>query len=103
LPLTGSVSFKAVLQRGNRVQIPRLFRWQYRMKADQVLKVHVRIEGSFGDEKSLVRMAKDGRLTIPKLTLKLLQEGEEESLEGYVLEITVEPADEQDEKSELNP
>jgi hypothetical protein len=73
------------------------------MKTDQVLKVHVRIEGSFGDEKFLVRMAKDGRLTIPKLTLKLLQEGEEESLEGSVLEVTVEPAGEQGHKTELNP
>jgi hypothetical protein len=103
LPLTESVSFKAVLQRGNRVQIPRLFRWQYRMEADQVLKVNVRIEGSFSDEWFLGRMTKDGRLTIPKLALKLLQEGEEGSLEGFVLEVTVEPADEQGEKPELNP
>jgi hypothetical protein len=44
---------------------------------------------------------RDGRLTIPKLTLKLLQEDEEKSLEGCVLEVTVEPADEQGEK--LNP
>jgi len=102
LPLTESVSFKAALQRGNRLQIPRLFRWQYKMEANQVLKVYVRIEGSFGDESFLARMTKDGRLTIPKLALKLLQEGEEESLEGSVLEVTVEPADEQGEKPELN-
>jgi hypothetical protein len=73
------------------------------MEADQVLRVDVRIEGSFGGERFLARMTKDGRLTIPKLTLKLLQEGEEESLEGCVLEVTVEPADEQGEKTELNP
>jgi hypothetical protein len=103
LPLTESVSFKAALQRGNRVQIPRLFRWQHKMESDQVLKVNVKIEGSFGDEWFLARMTKDGRLTIPKLTLMLLQEGEEESLEGCVLEVTVEPADEQGEKLELNP
>jgi hypothetical protein len=102
LPLTESVSFKAVLLRGNRVQIPRLLRWQYRMEADQVLKVNIRIEGSFGGEKFLVRMAKDGRLTIQKLTLKLLQAGEEESLEGSVLVVTVEPVDERDEEPELN-
>jgi hypothetical protein len=97
------VSFKAVLQRGNRVQVPRLLRWQYKTEADQVLKVNVKIEDSFGGEWFLARMTKDGRLAIPKLTLKLLQEGEEESLEGSVLEITVEPADEQGEKPELNP
>jgi len=68
------------------------------MEADQVLKVYVGVEGSFGGEWFLARMAKDGRLTIPKLTLQLLQEGEEGSLEGSVLEVTVEPADEQGEK-----
>jgi hypothetical protein len=73
------------------------------MEERQVLKVNVRIEGSFGDEWFLARMTKDGRLIIPKLTLKLLQEGEEGSLEGSVLEVTVEPADEQGEKPEQNP
>jgi hypothetical protein len=72
------------------------------MEANQVLKVYVRIEGSFGDEWFLARMMKDGRLTIPKLTLKLLQEGEEESLEGPILEVTIEPADGQGEKPGLN-
>ena len=62
-----------------------------------MLRVNVRIAGSFGDEWLLARMTRDGRLTIPRLTLKLLQEGEEESLEGCVLEVTVEPADEQGE------
>lgn len=47
----------------------------------------------FVDERFLARMMRDGGLTIPKLTFRLLQEGEEESLEGCVLEVTVEPAD----------
>jgi hypothetical protein len=98
LLLTESVSFKAVLQRGSRVQVPWLFRWQYGMEANQVLKVNVRIEGSFVDEWFLARMTKDGRLTVPKLTLKLLQESEQQNLEGSVLEVTVGPADEQGEK-----
>jgi len=58
------------------------------MDADQALKVNVKIEGSFSDEWFLARIAKDGRPTIPKLTLKLLQESEEESLEGSVHEVT---------------
>jgi hypothetical protein len=70
-------------------------------EADQVLRVNVRVAGSFVDERFLARMTRDGRLTIPKLALKLLREGEEESLEGCVLEVTFEPADEQGEK--LNP
>jgi len=103
LPLTESVSFKAVLQRGNRIQIRRLFRWQYRMEPDQVLRVTVSVAGSFGGEWFLARMTIDGRLTIPKLTLKLLQEDEGESLEGSVLEVTVEPADEQGLEPKPNP
>jgi hypothetical protein len=38
------------------------------MEAYQMLRVDIRIAGSFGDERSLARMTKDGRLTIPKLT-----------------------------------
>jgi hypothetical protein len=90
VPLTESVDFKVVLQRGNRIQIPRLIRWQYRMEPDQVLKVKVRTE-SWREEEFYACMGKDGRLTIPKLTLELLQR-EDESLVGYVLEITLEPA-----------
>ena len=90
--------FKAVLQRGNRVQVPRLLRWQYRMESSQVLSVEVRNMESFGTEKFLGRMLKDGRLTIPKLTLELLGGGEESSLVGAVLEVTLEPAEKQDEK-----
>jgi hypothetical protein len=61
------------------------------------LKVYVRVAGSFGGGWFFARMTNDGRLTIPKLALKLLLEGEEESLIGSVIEVTVEPADEQGE------
>ena len=101
MPLTESVGFNAVLQRGNRIQVPRLFRWQYKIEANEVLRVKVRVAGCLVDESFLARITKDGRLTIPRLTLKLLKEGEEQSLEGSVLEVTVEPASEKDEK--LNP
>jgi hypothetical protein len=42
-----------------------------------MLRADVKIAGSFGDERFLARMTKDGRLTIPISTLKLLQEDEE--------------------------
>lgn len=60
--------------------------------------VEVRNMESFGTEKFLGRMLKDGRLTIPKLTLELLSGGGEGSLVGAVLEVTLEPAEKQDEK-----
>lgn len=98
MPLTESVVFKAVLQRGNKVQVPRLLRWQYRMEPGQVLRVEVRGVEFSGCERFLGRMRRDGRLTIPLLTLKLLRGDEEGSLEGCVLEVTLEPAGDADEK-----
>ena len=98
LPLSKSVMFKAVLQKRGKVQVPRLVRWQYKLEPDQVLSVSVRSEEFFGSEKFLGRMGKDGRLTIPRLILKLLRGDDGGSLEGFVLEVTLEPAEEQDEK-----
>ena len=94
MPLTEEVVFKAVLQRGNRVQVPRLIRWQFKLEPDQVLNALVDFEEDMvGGEVFYVRMTRDGRLTIPKLTLKALQrECGKESLVGYVLEITLKPA-----------
>lgn len=78
--------------------VGRLVRWQCKMEANQVLNVNVKVEGSFVDEWFLARMTRDGRLTIPRLALKLLQEGREESLEGCVLEVTLKSADDEGEK-----
>lgn len=94
MPLVRQVSFKAVLQRGNRVQVPKLVRWQFKMDASQVLEVSVKVAGSFvGREVFYARMNKDGRITIPRLTLEILDEGRKKSLEGSVLEVQVEPAE----------
>jgi len=94
MPLTEEVGFKAVLQRGNRVQVPRLIRWQFKLEPDQVLHVTVDVqEDSVGEEDFYARMTGDGRLTIPKVTLKVLQEEcDKESLVGYVLVIALKPA-----------
>jgi len=93
LPLTESVSFKAKLQKGNRIQIPRLVRWQYKLEPTQVLKVKVYLVGAIGArEEFLARMSRDGRITIPKLIVDLLRD-EEESLVGYAFEVTLEPTE----------
>jgi len=41
LPLTEAVEFKTILQKGNRVQLPRLIRWKFKLETDQILKVIV--------------------------------------------------------------
>jgi hypothetical protein len=94
MPLTEEVGFMAVLQRGNRVQVPRLIRWQFKLEPDQVLHATVEIhEDPVGEQDFYMRITRDGRLTFPKVTLKVLQEEcGKESLVGYVLVIALRPA-----------
>jgi len=92
LPLTQRVSFKTMLQKQNRLQVPRLVRWRFKLEASEVLRVTVTVVGSAGGEREsfLARMQKDGRIVIPKFTLALLKR-DEPSLEGYAMEVTLEP------------
>jgi hypothetical protein len=56
------------------------------------LKVTVTIVDVLGVRESfLAKMQKDGRIAVPKLTLELLKR-DEPSLEGCVMEVTLEPA-----------
>jgi len=74
VPLTERVDFKATLQKGNRVQLPKLVRWQFKLETSQVLKVTVTAIKVFGGWETFYgRMDKSGRITIPRLTLQLLQ------------------------------
>jgi bifunctional DNA-binding transcriptional regulator/antitoxin component of YhaV-PrlF toxin-antitoxin module len=94
MPLTRKVSFKTVLQKGNRVQVPKALRWQFKMESEQVLKVTVNALNVWsGWETFYARMGKDGRITLPKLTRELLR-GREQSLTGYVMEVVLEPGEE---------
>ena len=90
MPLTESVSFKAILQKGDRIQIPRLLRWQFKLEPTQILEIQVTLEGSFNEEEFLGRMNNDGRITIPKLIMNLLKE-DEENLEGHVFRVMLTP------------
>jgi hypothetical protein len=36
MPLATRVSFEVVLEKGNRLQIPKLIRWQFKMEQNQV-------------------------------------------------------------------
>jgi hypothetical protein len=93
MPLTRPVAFKAVLQKGNRVQIPRLIRWQFKLEPEQILKATVSPRGTFGiHETFYTHMNKDGRITIPKIALKIVQ-GKLTSLKDCILEIYLEPAE----------
>ena len=91
MPLSEKVTFTAALQRRNRVVVPKLIRWQFRMETSQVLNVGVNDLNTQSDWHFFyARMSKDGRIYIPQLILTLLQE-EDSSLAGHVLEVTLEP------------
>ncbi len=71
--------------------MPKLIQWKYKLEPAEVFKVTITIVGVLGVRESfLATMHKDGRLIIPKLTMSLLKRNEP-SLEGFVLEVTLEP------------
>jgi hypothetical protein len=41
MPLTEKITFKTTLQKGNRIQVPKLIRWQFKLEPTQTLKVGV--------------------------------------------------------------
>ncbi|MCJ7559233.1 hypothetical protein MUO79_01280 [Candidatus Bathyarchaeota archaeon] len=64
------------------------------MEPQQVLKIKVKVGHSFGNEETFyARMNRDGRIVIPKLTLELLTNEDEESLVGPVFGAKLEPAE----------
>jgi hypothetical protein len=94
MPLTNCVSFNTELQKRDRIQIPRLIRWQYKLECNQILSV--KVSGRlFVREQFFAKMSRDGRITIPRVSARLLREelGKERRLEDYVLEVTLQPAD----------
>lgn len=90
--LTEKVSFKAMFQRGNRIQVPKRVRWYFKMDSSQVLKVSLKVAGAFtGRESFYAQMGKDGRITIPTIQRELLTPNNENSLEHHIIEATLEP------------
>jgi len=94
MPLTESITFKTKLQRHNRIVVPRHCRWRYKMEPGELLKVSVEPfnSESYQEEAFLAKMAIDGRLTVPKLTMEILKQREEKDLTGCILEVTISPA-----------
>ena len=75
------------------MQVPKLIRWQFKMEADQTLKVGVsRLSFWRPIQFFFAKMGKDGRIFIPELVLAFFQDEEKQSLAGSVFEVTLEPA-----------
>ena len=92
MPLTQKVTFQGALEKCNKVQVPKLIRWQFKMENDQVLKVGVKAQDTWKSSQFYyAKMTKAGRIRVPRLVLSILQD-EKPSLAGCILEITLEPA-----------
>ena len=83
------MSFKAVVQKNRRIHIPVLVRWRFKLEPGEIFKVHLKLDHRY--EMFYGRMSVDGRLTVPKVTVKEFLESDEESLSGYTAEVTLYP------------
>jgi len=92
------VSFKAVVQKNRRIHIPVLIRWRFKLEPGEIFKVHLRLDHRY--EVFYGRMGTDGRLTVPKIIAKEFLESEEESLSGYIAEVTLYPVRGEEEEDE---
>jgi len=83
------VSFKAVVQKNRRIHIPVVVRWRFKLEPGEVFKVHLKLGHHYEDFYG--RMGADGRLTVPKVTAKEFLKSDDESLSGYIAEVTLYP------------
>ena len=92
MPLTQKVKFTTKLQRGNRLQVSRYVRWRYKLEREQYLSVWVNFSSVWrGNPKFLCQMTKDGRINVPKIIMAIVTDGGQKSLEGDIVEVTLEP------------
>ena len=98
MPLTEKIEFKAIIQRQNRIQIPKIIRWKFKLDSNQVLKitvapVQVLISGFVGGETFYTHISKDGRITLPLLIRTLLHNSRSQKTipEGTLLQVRIEP------------
>ena len=92
MPLTQRATFKAVLTKNKQLQVPKIVRDQFKLEATKTLKVTVSVVGILGAKETFfTRMYNDGRILVPKVPLSQLRRNEP-SIEGFPLEVTLEPA-----------
>ena len=96
MPLTALISFKVKLEARNRIRIPLLFRWKYRMEPGELLSVTAELFESGISEDFPARMTGDGRLTVPKLTIDVLEAEAGASIAGTILRVSILPGVRQD-------
>jgi hypothetical protein len=92
LPLNQSVTFKTLLQKQNRLQVPKLIRLKYKLESSEILKVTVKIYVGYSKSESFfANMYESGRIRVPDLIIGLLK-SDKPNLVGYPIEVTIQPA-----------
>jgi hypothetical protein len=91
MTLTRKITFRGMLQIGDRVQIPNAIRWEFKLESDQLLKIGFSVPNNFrGWQFYFAKMEKAGRISIPEAILSQWEQ-ERASLSGCIVEITLEP------------
>ncbi len=91
MPLTRHVSFETLIEQSNKVQIPKIIRWEFKLETNQTLKVSVSVPDLLTGHRSFfAKMMKDGRIRLPKIVFLSLK-GSQPSLAGYIFEVSLEP------------
>jgi len=95
MPLKNFETFKTKLQRNNRLVVPKLLRWKYKIDAGELFRVSLKpVDAKVYGEKEefFAKMSVDGRLTVPKINIQALESAEKVSLVGRAFEVTLYPA-----------
>ena len=62
--------FIARVQKNNRLQIPVLIRWKYKLKIGIIMKARIFKSGEMDSYRFHARLGKSGRITIPKIVVE---------------------------------
>ncbi len=89
--LDQKINFKNVFK-SERIHVPKLYRWQYKIESSQVLKISINLASYWSDKESFLRkIRKDGRIAIPRTVQSRLKR-KNLNLEGCDMDVTLEPA-----------
>jgi hypothetical protein len=92
MPLARTITFKAKLLAGNRIQIPKPLRLEFQIAPNQTLHMTVSLEGDWRVKQTFyAQTTKDGRLNIPKLHAERLQVSAGRAPIGEVIEVELSP------------
>ena len=95
MALTKTVNFKTALRRRNRIQVPRLLRWEFKLESSQVLGVSVHFKDAWRSKQEFyAQITGDGRINVPKFVCSQLQVAYGEGdMTGAVVEVELSPSE----------